>query len=452
MPGGLRQRRNLALNRAPHRDPTPLRRHMIRIAASLLPSLRDGLAFLVYAARRFWRDDCVGKAAALAFDLLFAMMPTIAIGFAILSAFPILDSVRVELQAYITKSFLPQHGREVSALFDLFIEKTRALTGFSVVILAVSALLLFNTVDSVFNRIWRQTASRPLVARLFSFWAIMTAVPLLVAGSVALSTIVARRLEAWDMDIPWLTAILVWIAPFLLLTAAFTLGYLWLPYRRVRIAHAFAGGIVAAGLFEGLRWAFSVYVAAFPSFWVLYGALASVPIVLLWIYFFWCVVLFGAEVSAALPEWHNRAGVDAGRTAPAVRRLAAALLVMEHLLDARARGTAVSTAALARTAVQALADADLGNVQSLLDGLARVRIVASSDRGWHLARDPAAVTLADLAGALDLGYGNAAGLEFLDKPWRSALAGALRRAEGAELGALSMSVEALLLPSAAPKG
>ncbi len=414
-----------------------------------LPPPRDWPAFLRYVAQRFWKDECLAKAAALGFDLLFALIPTIAIGFAILSAFPIFDEVRAGLQSYIIKSFLPQHGQEINALFDLFIEKTRGLTAFSVVILAVSALLLFNTVDSVFNRIWRQTAVRPLMARLFSFWAIMTAVPLLIAGSVALSTLVARRVSAWGIDIPWISAALVWIAPFLLLTAAFAFGYRWLPYRRVRFLHALVGGAIAAILFEGLRWAFSLYVAAFPAFWILYGALASVPIVLLWIFFFWCVVLFGAEVSAALPEWRNRMGADLDETAPAVRRVAAALLVLESLLEARASGTAVSTSALARAAAHGLADADLGTAQSLLDRLAKVRIIARAESGWRLARDPAEVTLADLTAALNVGYGGGAVLDFLGKPWRHRLAAALQGAESAGQAALSLSIERLLT---APRG
>jgi membrane protein len=413
-------------------------------ASAPLPPLSDWPAVLWYSARRFWRDECLAKAAALAFDLLFALIPTIAIGFAILSAFPILDEVRAALQSYIITSFLPQHGEEITALFDLFIQKTRALTAFSVVVLALSALLLFNTVDSVFNRIWRQTAARPLMARLFSFWAIMTAVPLLVAGSVALSTLVARRVGAWGIDVPWISAALVWIAPFLLLTAAFALGYRWLPYRRVRFVHALAGGAVAAALFEGLRWAFSLYVAAFPTFWVLYGALASIPIVLLWIYFFWCLVLFGAELSAALPEWRNRKGADADDTSPSVRRLVAGLLVMERLLDARVGGNAVSTVQLARAAATGLSDADLGSAQELLDLLAKVRIIARAETGWRLARDPAQVTLADLAAALNAGYAVANGLSFIEKPWRQRLAAALGQADGAAQNLLTLPVEALL--------
>lgn len=421
---------------------------MIRAVRPSLPAWRDWPALVGYAARRFWKDDCLAKAAALAFDLLFAMIPTIAIGFAILSAFPILDEVRAGLQNYIIRSFLPQHGQEITALFDLFVQKTRALTAFSIVVLALSALLLFDTVDSVFNRIWRQTAVRPLAARLFSFWAIMTAVPLLVAGSVALSTLVARRVAAWGIDVPWISAALVWIAPFLLLTAAFALGYRWLPYRRVRFLHALVGGIVAAALFEGLRWAFSLYVAAFPTFWILYGALASVPIVLLWIYFFWCVVLFGAEVSAALPEWHNRAGADLDNAAPSARRVAAALLILERLIEARVVGAAVSTTALARAAAQALADADLGTPQSLLDSLARLRIIARAESGWRLARDPAEVTLADLASALNVGFGAGGGLQFLDRAWSAPLAAAMGEAESAGRAQLSLPIERLL---AAPR-
>ncbi len=420
-------------------------------ALTTVPRIADWPAFLWYAARRFWKDQCLAKAAGLGFDLLFALMPTIAIGFAILSAFPILDEVRIDFQAYIVNSFLPQHGPEIMALFDQFVGNTRTLTAFSLVVLVLTALLLFNTVDNVFNEIWRQTAVRPFIGRLVSFWAIMTALPLLVVGSVALSTLVARRVGAWDLDFPALSAVIVWMAPFLLLTVAFGLAYLWLPNRKVRFLHALIGGAAAALLFEALRWGFSLYIAAVPTFWIVYGPLASVPIVLLWIFLFWCLVLYGSEITAALPEWKNRADADSREGPASLRRLIAALLVMDRLLDARAKGSAVATASLAQAAAAGLGDPDLGGAQRVLDQLVGVKIIADADGMWRLARDPAVVSVADLAAALNIGYGRTGALDSLGAPWRDRLASLLGEIKSSEKELLSLSVEALLMSAPATR-
>jgi membrane protein len=151
-------------------------------------------AFTGYVSRRFWNDHAFSKAAALGYELLFGLVPVIAIGLAVLAAFPVFDQVRIDLQDYIAKSFLPEHGEEVKTLFQRFVDNTRELTLFSIVALIVTAILLFDTVDGVFSHIWRQTVPRPLLTRVAMFWAIMTLLPLLIAGSIALSTFLAHRI------------------------------------------------------------------------------------------------------------------------------------------------------------------------------------------------------------------------------------------------------------------
>jgi membrane protein len=405
---------------------------------------REVSSLVVYVGTRFWRDHGFTKSAALSYDLLFALVPIIALTFGILSAFPALDSMRVGLQNYLVSSFLPEQHQEISALFDRLVANTRALAAFSIVALVFTALLLFDTVDSVFNEIWRQTAVRPFIARLSMFWAIMTLLPLLIGGSIALSTAVARRGVAWGLDLPWLTAALVWIAPITLLTVAFAVGYYGLPYRRVRFAHAVAGGVVAALLVQALRWVFIWFIDAFPNYWIIYGVLAWIPIALLWVFLFWCIILFGAEITAAFPEWRKRPGVGAPTAPLPVRRLAAALLMIEQLLEGRRTGVAVSTERLTEAAVRGLSEIDLRAPQVIIDQLDRARVIAPVGKGWQLARDPSEVTLAKLIEVLDLGYGASSTLDFLTTAWRSPLAAVLDQADVASRAALSVSIETLL--------
>lgn len=423
---------------------------MPQFLSSVVRTCREAATFAVYVADRFWRDHGFSKSAALSYDLLFALIPMIVLAFGILSAFPGLDAMRAGLQHYLVSSFLPAQSQEIGALFDRLVANTRGLTAFSIIALVFTALLLFDTVDSVFNDIWRQTAVRPFLARVTMFWAIMTLLPLLIGGSIALSTVVARHGVALGVDVPWLTAALVWMAPLTLLTVAFALGYYGLPYRRVRFTHALIGGAVAALSIQALRWIFIWFIEAVPTYWTIYGVLASIPIALLWVFLFWCIILVGAEITAAIPEWRQRPGAGAPGAPLPVRRLTAALLMIELLLAARRTGAAVSGERLTEAAVRALSGFDIRVPQAIVDRLAQARIIAPVGKGWQLARDPAEVTLAHLVVALDLGYGTAATLDFLPSPWRSPLASALAGAEAASRAALAVSIETLLKSDGAP--
>lgn len=417
---------------------------MSRFFSLAVSVCREALNFAAYVASRFWRDHGFTKSAALSYDLLFALIPIIALTVGILSAFPELDAMRVGLQNYLVSSFLPEQRQEIGALFERLVANTRALAAFGIIALVFTALLLFDTVDSVFNDIWRQTAVRPFLARLSMFWAIMTLLPLLIGGSIALSTAVAHRGAAWGLDAPWLTAALVWIAPVTLLTVAFAIGFYGLPYRRVRFSHALIGGVVAALFVQTLRWVFILFIDAFPTYWIIYGVLAWIPIALLWVFLFWCIILLGAEITAAIPEWRRRPGAGAPTAPLPVRRLAAALLMIEQLLAARRTGIAVSAEQLTESAVQGLSEVDLRAPQEIIDQLEAARVIAPVGKGWQLARDPSEVTLAKLIEALDLGYGASAALDFLTTAWRSPFASALNDADAASRTALSVSIETLL--------
>jgi membrane protein len=403
-----------------------------------------------YVGTRFWRDHGFTKSAALSYDLLFALIPVVALAFGILTAFPGFDEMRSGLQSYLIRSFLPEQGDEIGALLDNLISNARGLAAFSVIAITFTALLLFDTVDSVFNDIWRQTAVRPLIARLGIFWAIITLLPLLIGGSIALSTVVARHGVTLGIDFPWLTDIIVWIAPITLLTVAFAAGFYALPYRRLRLIHALVGGLVSALLLQALRWIFIWFIDAVPTLWKTYGLLASIPISLLWLFLFWSIILIGAEITAAIPEWRQRPGAGASTAPLPVRRLVAALLMIDQLIEGRRTGISVSEEQLREAAVNSLARIDRRTPQAIIDQLASERIVAPTGKGWQLARDPSEVTIAQIMGALDLGYGSGATLDFLKTPWGPQLASVLTNADTAAQQALSLDIESLLARSGVP--
>ncbi len=352
--------------------------------------LREIPLFFWFVAKRYWYDQCFQSAAAMSYNFLFAAIPMIAVGLAILAAFPVFDQIRVGFQDFIVQYLLPQAGEEFRTALDEFLRNTRNLTAFGILALAITAIILLDTIETVFNRIWRQSQVRPLMARITMYWAILTLAPLLVGGSVALSAFVLR--QGGLPDVSGLVAGVVWLAPFGLMVVAFMISYLIIPYRRVHFRGALMGAVIAALLFQTLRWGFALYVEAFPSYKTLYGTLSIIPIFLLWVYLVWCIVLFGAEIVAASSEWRRRPGAGTAKGSQPARRLIAALLMLERLFDARAKGKPVHNDTLADVAAEALADSDRGTVQVILDRLADDRIIGRAvPSGWYLARDAKAV-------------------------------------------------------------
>lgn len=413
--------------------------------------VREIPLFFWYVAKRYWHDHCFQSAAAMSYNFLFAAIPMIAVGLAILAAFPVFDLIRVGFQDFIVQYLLPQAGEDFRFALDEFLRNTRNLTALGIVALAVTAIILLDTIETVFNRIWRQSQVRPFVARVTMYWAILTLAPLLVGGSVALSAIVVRQDGLADLS--KLVAAVVWLAPFGLMMVAFMISYLFIPYRRVHLRGALVGAAIAALLFQLLRYGFALYVEAFPSYKTLYGTLSIIPIFLLWVYLVWCIVLFGAEIVAASPEWRRRPGAGTAKGSQPARRLIAALLMLERLFVARETGKPVSADTLADVAAEALADSDRGAVQTILDRLADDRIIGRAEpSGWHLVRDAKAVKLAALLRDLDLGLDAGEDLAFIRTQWRARLAGILADAGAAERAALEIDLEALFAPAPAAEG
>jgi membrane protein len=413
--------------------------------------LREIPLFFWYVSKRYWHDHCFQSAAAMSYNFLFAAIPMIAVGLAILAAFPVFDQIRVGFQDFIVQYLLPQAGEDFRFALDEFLKNTRNLPAFGIVALAITAIILLDTIETVFNRIWRQSQVRPLVARVTMYWAILTLAPLLVGGSVALSTIVFH--QGGLARYSGLLAGLVWLLPFGLMMVAFMVSYTIIPYRRVQWRGAIVGAAIAALLFQLLRWGFALYVEAFPSYKTLYGTLSIIPIFLLWVYLAWCIVLFGAEIVAAFPEWRRRPGAGTAKGSQPARRLIATLLMLERLYVARNKGEPVRTDTLADVAAEALADSDRGAVQTILDRLVADKIIGRAEpSGWYLVRDPKSVKLSALLRDLDLGLDAGEDLAFIRTHWRARLAGVLAGAGAAERAALEIDLEALYAPMTADEG
>ena len=274
--------------------------------------LTQGRAFLAYVLKRFVDDRCLGIAATLSYTSLLALVPMAAIAFAILAVFPVFEGVREEIQAFVFENFVPDTGERLAEHFDGFVDNARGLTTVGIAGLVVTATLLLATIGSTLNTIFRVARPRRLLSRLLVYAFVITLGPLVLGASVSLATNIPALAEAAGIDAftglsgTGLYGRLAWLVPVLIVVGAFSLLYAMVPNRTVRWRDAIAGGMAAGILFSALRLAFAVYLVTFPVYRTLYGALAVVPIFLVWMYLSWAAVLFGAVLTASLAD--RRAG------------------------------------------------------------------------------------------------------------------------------------------------
>jgi membrane protein len=373
--------------------------HRLRVRLRFALSAARLGRFFLYTLQRFLSDGCLRIAAGLSYATLLALVPLFAIALAVLAGFPAFARLRGDLQRLVLDNVMPEAGAEVSAQLTVFIENASSTTGLGVIALAATAILLLSNINGALNAIWRVAEPRPLALRFLVYWALLTLGPLLIGASLSLSSY-AFAVVQWS-DIGELGGMLqaTRVISIAIATLGFTGIYFLVPNRVIDLGHALIGGLVAAVMLELLKAGFGWYLRHFPTYQAIYGAVATVPIVLVWMYLAWSVTLFGAEVAAALPEW--RAARSRGRRQPGTGgRLALALSLLGRLNAAAKAGQRIKERQLSQGLPATPAEID-----SLLRRLRRNGYIARTLGGrWLLGRDLGSLTLGDLLHTLDLDF------------------------------------------------
>lgn len=398
-------------------------------------------AFTRYGIGRFVADGCLTGAGALSYTTLIALVPVTAIALAVLSAFPVFADMRDQLLATVFRSFVPEVGVEVEWWLRYFAGTSVRTTAIGIVALAIAVVLLLATIEDQLHHIWRVESPRPWLQRILAYWAVLTLGPVLLAVSFSLPSyldILAARtgLDSQAIGRAPTVQTLLRLLPIALETVTFTLVYALIPNCAVRWREAVAGAVVVAALMEGLKAGFGLYVGHLSSYRAVYGALAAIPIFLLWMYLAWSVVLFGAVIAAALPQW--RADERAKDATPSAHRLGLCLALLAELAAQQRQGGTLATAALAERLGVATAA-----VEDDLGLLRQAGMVAAADGGWVLARALEGLRLIDLYRALGLPLASALSGEGA-YPWEARIASALQKIAAAENASLSLSLGELV--------
>lgn len=250
-------------------------------------------------------------AGSLTFTTVLALVPILTVALAIFTAFPLFNTFRTSLETYFVQSLMPKGiANTILGYLTQFATKATRLSAISGVALMLTALLTMATIDKSFNQIWKVKRDRPLAQRILVYWAIVTLGPLLIGVSISVTSYLFTATSGVVNSVPLIGAMFYTLVSVCITTGAFTLLYVAVPNRPVEWPDAAWGGLVAAIAFEIAKRGFAVFVTHFPTYTIVYGALAAVPIFLLWIYLSWLITLIGAVISASLPVvkferwWH----------------------------------------------------------------------------------------------------------------------------------------------------
>ncbi len=258
-------------------------------------------AFFALLVRQFNEDGCRQSAAALTYTTLFAIVPVMTVSFAVLSSVPALKDKGTQFQTWAFEYFVPSAGNMLLDHLQSFAKQAANLTGLGIVFLVVTSILMLSTVEQTLNRIWKVQTPRKGLTSLLMYWAVLSLGPICLGLGLAISSYLTSQAIFSD-TVGYLGGVRLWLSllPFLFTTAMLTLMYTVVPNTKIPLRQGVLGAAVAALLFELAKGGFTFFIKQAPSYEVVYGAFAAVPVFLLWIYISWTIVLGGAELVRAL--------------------------------------------------------------------------------------------------------------------------------------------------------
>jgi membrane protein len=296
--------------------------------------LSDIFGFLRFVYRRWTEDRCPQIAGSLTYTTVLALVPTFVIAVAVLSTSPVFEGVMSKIKIFLLLNLAPEiAGRIITVYMGQFAANAARLTSAGIAIVFVLAVWLLLIMDRSLNAIWRVRRSRPYWISALGYVVLILLGPVLIGVSVSITTYI-MSLSAGATGLPAkFHAIVLRAVPLSMSALVFFLIYRIIPHRHVPWRHALLGGVVAAFLFESAKQLFSFYVHAAPTYNMVYGAFAAVPLFLIWIYLSWLIILLGAEITAAAGYWSGARWKEPEAPATRLRETAA---VVRTLVEAGA--------------------------------------------------------------------------------------------------------------------
>lgn len=269
-------------------------------------SAETAKSFIFFLFRRAQNDTIFRVSASLSYTSLIAIVPLFAIGLAIFSAFPGFNAIKEQFQEFLLKNFVPDIEQEISHYFVDFLNATAQMTTIGVIGLVITSILMLSTIENSLNFIFKVYKPRNIKTKITLYWTVITLGPLLLGAAFSLRSYLFTLQEFMPEDIVTSSVFLSSLLPTLITMLTLVMVYVLVPNKKVKITNAIIGSLVAVSLFWFLRKGFGLIILKSATYKTIYGALATLPIFLIWMYLAWAVVIFGAVVTAALEEFQQQ--------------------------------------------------------------------------------------------------------------------------------------------------
>ena len=337
---------------------------------------------------RFYEERGLQTAGSLTYTTLLSLVPLITVALAVATAFPVFDETITAFQTFLLENVLPDAAGidTITDQISSFSNNAGRLTAIGLGFFFVTAVMLMTTIDTAMNRIFRVQRVRPVLQQVLMYWAVITLGPVLIGGSLSMTSFAVARSFGW-LQLSIVGNALLAVLPFIFTCLALTLLYAVVPFRHVRLRDALVGGLIAGIAFEMAKRGFAIYIGRFPTYTLIYGAFATIPIFLVWLYMSWVVVLAGAVLTAMMPAYKYAEG----RPLPG-REFVDALVVLAVLARAQKHGGPVRLREMSRE-LRIMPY----RCEAVLERAARLGWVARTDKdGWVLARKADSLGVAEI--------------------------------------------------------
>lgn len=267
------------------------------------PYIGKPLLFVKALATRFRRDRITVEASHLAYVTLLSLVPLLTVLFSMLSALPMFGAFKEQMKKFIFDNFVPSSGDVLAENLSTFSNNASNTTIIGSIFLLVTAMMLIGAIDSSINQIWKCDSKRPAIMTFSVYWMVLSMGPLLFGCSLALTSyVVSLKIDDGIGFVAFCQRNIIRFSPIIFSFGALLLTYAAVPMRKINVRYAAIGALTAAILLELGKQLFSLYIIYFPSYHNIYGAIAVVPILLVWIYVSWLIIFIGVEIQASLQD------------------------------------------------------------------------------------------------------------------------------------------------------
>ncbi len=240
-------------------------------------------------------------AASLTLTIGLSIAPLVAVTFALFERFPVFRPLEAALEQHLLRHLLPAEiSRVVLKVLHQFAANASGMTIVGALFVVAAALMMLVTLEGALNQMWDAKKPRPLLRRLGLYGAMLALGPLLAGAGLWATARVLGASMGLIGTLPPSLAFALDLGPLALCSAGLAIVFRLLPNAPVRWWQAIVGGLLGGIAVEAGKRVFAAYLIHGPTYQSLYGALATLPVFLLWVYFSCLVTLSAALVAAQL--------------------------------------------------------------------------------------------------------------------------------------------------------